>query len=327
VISVSPQEPGIFGRRRCSRPVWAGKSPCAGTDPPVTAVTAGFEPATTDLTSQCSDHTELRRHPGSPGRIRTFNLVVNGHLLCRVELRGNELPQIVRGPIYYQYMQLARLICGQCGASFTRQASMVKHALNRGQEVHYCSRECMGLAKRREKIISAICRGCGTQFSRPTNGSHDQGLFCSRTCSARHLGAQRTDVPKKTCPQCGGPKSYLGAICRACRINEFRLQTLGELRQNFGTHSFHSKVRSAARGAYIGPLSCAACGYGLHVEICHIRDVASFPDSAILAEVNSPGNLIALDRRCHWEFDHGYLVRIDGKFVAGKGFEPLACGL
>lgn len=38
-------------------------------------------------------------------------------------------------------------------------------------------------------------------------------------------------------------------------------------------------------------------------------------------------NLVALDKRCHWEFDHGYLLLVDGRFVAGKGLEPSTCGL
>lgn len=76
----------------------------------------------------------------------------------------------------------------------------------------------------------------------------------------------------------------------------------------YGTFAFHAKVRGLARGAYKGPLGCAACGYSLHVDICHIRPVADFPDDATLREVNAPENLVALDKRCHWEFDNGYLT-------------------
>lgn len=105
------------------------------------------------------------------------------------------------------------------------------------------------------------------------------------------------------------------------------LRTLGELRRALGTFAFHAKVRGLARSAYRGPRSCVACGYGLHVDICHIRDVSSFPNTATVAEVNDPANLVALDKRCHWEFDHGYLLLVDGRFVAGKGLEPSTCGL
>jgi hypothetical protein len=117
-------------------------------------------------------------------------------------------------------------------------------------------------------------------------------------------------------------KSYAGMVCRACRSGQLGKRTLGELRAKLGTFAFHAKVRGLARTAYTGPRSCAACGYNLQVDICHIRDIASFPDEATLSEVNAPGNLVALDKRCHWEFDHGYLIYADGKFVAGTGLEP-----
>lgn len=95
------------------------------------------------------------------------------------------------------------------------------------------------------------------------------------------------------------------------------MQTLAELRKRHGLLQFHAKVRGYARDVYQGPKTCAACGYDLHVDICHIRDVANFPPEATVAEVNASTNLVALDKRCHWEFDHGYL-RIDGSgaFVA-----------
>lgn len=70
-----------------------------------------------------------------------------------------------------------------------------------------------------------------------------------------------------------------------------------------------------ARSSYQGPMVCAMCGYDLHVDVCHIRDVAAFPPNATLGEANATINLIALDKRCHWEFDHGYLVYVGGKIV------------
>jgi predicted HNH restriction endonuclease len=45
----------------------------------------------------------------------------------------------------------------------------------------------------------------------------------------------------------------------------------------------------------------------LHVEVCHIREINSFPDTAIIKEINDHGNLILLCRNCHWELDHGLL--------------------
>jgi hypothetical protein len=52
---------------------------------------------------------------------------------------------------------------------------------------------------------------------------------------------------------------------------------------------------------------CSNCGYSKHVELCHIRPVSDFPESAKLSEVNAELNNIVLCRNCHWEFDHGLL--------------------
>ena len=44
-----------------------------------------------------------------------------------------------------------------------------------------------------------------------------------------------------------------------------------------------------------------------HVELCHIKPIASFKDSALLSEVNSKNNIVQLCPNCHWELDHGIL--------------------
>ena len=49
---------------------------------------------------------------------------------------------------------------------------------------------------------------------------------------------------------------------------------------------------------------CEHCGYDKHVELCHIKPVSSFPETAMVSEVNDLTNLIALCPNCHWEFDH-----------------------
>lgn len=91
--------------------------------------------------------------------------------------------------------------------------------------------------------------------------------------------------------------------------------TIGQARQLFTLAAFHAKIRGYARGAYAGPMACAMCGYDLHVDIAHLRSVASFPPEATIAEVNAQSNLVALDKRCHWEYDHGYLIHVDGIFA------------
>lgn len=50
------------------------------------------------------------------------------------------------------------------------------------------------------------------------------------------------------------------------------------------------------------------CSYDLHVDVCHIKDVADFPDSALVSEINDPSNLAYLCKNHHWELDHGHLT-------------------
>jgi hypothetical protein len=49
------------------------------------------------------------------------------------------------------------------------------------------------------------------------------------------------------------------------------------------------------------------CGYSRHVDVCHLRPVASFPPSATIAEVNAQDNLAAFCPTHHWELDAGLL--------------------
>lgn len=166
-------------------------------------------------------------------------------------------------------------------------------------------------------LLNPACAGCGAPIVRRKSGGHDKLKFCSRRCAA--IVTNKTQPKRKghgtpTCALCGLPKSYTGTICRACVRARFNERSLGELRAEYSTAAFHAKVRGLARYAYKGPRRCAACGYSLHVDICHIRDVADWPATATLSEVNNPANLVALDKRCHWEFDHGYLIYSEGHF-------------
>lgn len=214
------------------------------------------------------------------------------------------------------------LCCPECAQIFDKPINLYRQAVEkRGQTRFFCSRTCLGINQRRPaRLHSGICKGCGEPFSRKLTGHKDKGLFCTRRCSAIHTNAQRTRSgprikPRPPCPNCGKPKNYGSRECQECRNADFNTRTLGELRLGRNVFAFHAKVRGLARSAYKGSRSCAACGYLLQVDICHIRPVSDFPDSATLAEVNGDANLMALDKRCHWEFDHGYLRLVDGLWI------------
>jgi hypothetical protein len=167
------------------------------------------------------------------------------------------------------------------------------------------------------QMTQLICDQCGKSFERRTaevNQARQRGnsaYYCSRTCVG--TAKQRWGVVRAACRQCGGSFS---------RRSHGRKE-----RGLFCSRRCAAQYKSAQR-ATGGPI-CATCGgpKSYTGDICHIRDVASFPDSATVGEVNNPANLIALDKRCHWEFDHGYLTYVDGRIVAGAGLEPAASWL
>ena len=61
---------------------------------------------------------------------------------------------------------------------------------------------------------------------------------------------------------------------------------------------------SAPTPACVALVEGKPCGYAKHVEVAHRKDVSSFPDSALISEINDLTNLVGLCPLHHWEFDH-----------------------
>lgn len=72
----------------------------------------------------------------------------------------------------------------------------------------------------------------------------------------------------------------------------------------------NSRIRDLARKKYLKsdkPKKCLVCGYSKFFDVCHIKDIASYEESAALGEINSLDNLMALCKTHHTEFDRGLL--------------------
>lgn len=206
-------------------------------------------------------------------------------------------------------MQLVSLTCDFCRGDFKRKRGAHEYNLRRGGRGSFCSKKCHGNAR---KLLTLVkCEECGKTVEKP---ARDAGRFCSQGCANRHIGrvkVARSLNQGRLC-ECGNRLRSRSECCKSCRSRATRLannaKTLQEVREECGSSfEFHAKLRGWSRLAYEGPKSCYACGYDLHVDIAHIRPVSDFPTSALVSEVNDPSNLVALDKRCHWEFDHGYL--------------------
>lgn len=149
---------------------------------------------------------------------------------------------------------------------------------------------------------SGICVNCDQETANPK--------FCSRSCSTSYNNRlhKRREV-EGSCETCGTPISTRFKFC----VNHQHQNPLKErwLDKNLNSNEGNgSAVRRMARIVYKRsgrPYTCVLCGYDTHVDICHIKDIRSYPHGTPYAVVNDPANLIALCKNHHWEFDHNVL--------------------
>jgi hypothetical protein len=208
--------------------------------------------------------------------------------------------------------EMIELVCSGCGDKFMRSMRSHKQRLKRGRTRPFCKSEC------RKPKPPHSCIKCGLPTTNPK--------FCSRSCAASITGSTH---PKRvhhrtpqTCADCGEiyyrSKSHAATrICQTClafqRNNRahrgLKLGALMKTPSLKGKHpswrSAHIRILNRLWNASMLKLSCTKCEYSIHVELAHIRDITSFPDSATLGEINEPSNVVQLCRNCHWEFDHG----------------------
>ena len=161
------------------------------------------------------------------------------------------------------------------------------------------------------------CLNCQTKTS--------NAKFCSRSCSASFSNREypRRKITK-TCSRDNCNKlirNWRSSLCeehflrKQAKEKDFILnQTLKELRleqKHLHPSSQYAKIRGYARNWFkeLTFLPCANtnCKYDKHVEICHIRRIADFPETATVGEINNRNNIIQFCRKCHWEFDNGLL--------------------
>lgn len=159
------------------------------------------------------------------------------------------------------------------------------------------------------------CKECGVETPNPK--------FCSRSCSAKSTN-RRTPKRKitKQCTKEGCSNVVWKTGRKLCQEHreewlakrDVSNKTLGEYKEMLSLKGKHlswafSHVRGLNRitNKHLSALPCANCGYDKHVHLHHIKPLSEFPDSATIAEVNSPSNNIQLCPNCHWEADNGLL--------------------
>lgn len=169
------------------------------------------------------------------------------------------------------------------------------------------------------KIIT--CHKCNKQVKKsPTEVKRNKSgkMYCSRSCAAQ---VNNKEFPKRKMEgicKCGKPTNKFRTYCNACyTITLIDEKTYGELKGDT-KYQKNSRIRSHARNKYLKsnlPKHCILCEYSKHIDICHIKDISSFPDETLIKEINNLNNLLALCKNHHWEFDKNIMVAKDQKKI------------
>ena len=143
-----------------------------------------------------------------------------------------------------------------------------------------------------------ICKGCNKPIL-PKDGQNvsfvKKKKFHNRKCFAIF----------RTLPEDEKQKEYKSQ--RKIRLDSFSVKSKKDFS---GEKYFHSRIRFNSRKVYKNSgkeMKCFFCGYDIHVEICHIKDIKDFSKDSMISEINDLDNLIALCPNCHWEFDKGLI--------------------
>jgi len=144
--------------------------------------------------------------------------------------------------------------------------------------------------------------------------------FCSRSCASSFNNASK---PKRSytlinCKLCGEPKRRTMS-CDTCKSirehakierSNMSLDDVASLYKQKGiAPSYrHGYVRNHCHVMnHDREKKCQKCGYSIHVELCHVKAISSWPMTATLREINDPSNIVVLCPNHHWELDNGVL--------------------
>lgn len=147
------------------------------------------------------------------------------------------------------------------------------------------------------------CKNCNKETNNPQ--------YCSRSCAAIKTNKE---FPKRTktkkCKTCKNLILKNRTYCKECFTEEIKIEnkTIKELKKNGNANKYgYPMIRQDSRRKYIKSnkeMKCQVCGYYLHVDICHVKDIKNFEENTLIKEVNDLNNLVALCKNHHWEFDN-----------------------
>ena len=161
------------------------------------------------------------------------------------------------------------------------------------------------------------CNCCSKEFNKSASQiSKTNQNYCSQSCAGKINNSKHPKKKLKKQCKCGTLIWKQKTNCNQClqKIVEYRENiTLGQAIYNLHhKSSAYALVRTRARSIAksLGCKSRINCNYNKHIEIAHIKPIASFDHSTLVNDINSLTNLIPLCPNCHWEYDNG-LLNID----------------
>ena len=222
-------------------------------------------------------------------------------------------------------------ICSFCGKKWSRPKNQIMALIKSNPENIFCSKECHQQYNKEQGLKNFIkleCINCKKKFKRKPSSLSPGNNFCCQSCAAQYNNKKhpKRKRKKRLCKKCGediGMKISTSRVyCRQCSKQvkkekeiTYLKRTLKECKAKYGSrNAYHTCVREHARkiaSEYTMTNRCAICGYKKIVQVCHIKPIADFPETATLEEVNSPDNLVGLCPTHHIELDKNLL---DEKF-------------
>lgn len=217
---------------------------------------------------------------------------------------------------------MVSLSCSLCNKPFQRKKVDCSFQYGFDNRKFYCSKQCQYKVKTKKDLIDVkCCKNCNKGFT----PKYIKQLFCSKSCSNKGVIRRTKTLKKCSYEQCNEYVEYsFSKFCKKCKtigrhhskINNGKLYTeitLGEYLQNksdrncqiAGPNKF-DRIRGYARSMFnnIKQKQCVRCGWAHHVEVCHIKPISSFSETALISEINDINNLILLCPNCHWLHDH-----------------------
>ncbi len=176
--------------------------------------------------------------------------------------------------------------CKQCSVRFDKVLSQIKKTKN-----NFCSKSCAAkhnnVGTTRNKPKERRCQNCQKNFFVSTSHTKD------------------THRSRKYCPLCF-PLSKKSSFYKTRTLKEY-YNLLSVANKHPSWRAAHIRGFNRSWNKNLTKLPCQICEYKKHVNLCHIKDISSFPEETTLGVINDPLNIYVLCKNHHWEFDNNCL--------------------